>query len=245
MGIIVIMLSALFLALGAVPPLASDLAAARISERLKAPVTVQVQAVPTWQLLAGRVDSLQLTVGATRIGAVPIAGLTLQGGPCALDAPCRLGAEVAIATRDLAPMIQASLTEITASLADTLGVPGAQVTDLAVEMGRTAAVSGRFEALGGLVSLPFRVAGTLARLDARTVGLLAATATVNGQAHELGDLAVWHLPEVPGLAVALDRVTVEDRRLRAWMQLDIADPRALLADPRAPLAASPGSSPAL
>jgi hypothetical protein len=231
MGIIVIVLSALFLALGAMPPVASDLAAARIAERLKAPVALRLQAVPTWQLLTGRVDSLQLTVGATRIGALPIAGLTLQGGPCALDAPCRLGAEVAIATKDLTPLIRASLTEITDTLADTLGVPGAQVTDLTVEIGEKAAVSGRFEAFGGLMSLPFRVAGTLGRLDPGTVGLLAATATVNGQAYDLGDLAVWHLPAVSGMAVSLDRVAVDGQRLQAMLQLDIADPQALLATP--------------
>jgi hypothetical protein len=230
MGIVVIVLSALFLALGAVPPVAGSLAGARVTERLQAPATVRLQVVPTWRLLAGDVDRLQLQVGPTTLASVPIAGLTVQGGPCRLDAPCRLGAEMAIDTRDLEPIIRSNLTAYAEGLADTLGVPGARVADLGIEVGATAAVTGRFDAFGGLVSVPFRVEGKLARLDDQTVGLMGATATVHDQTQSLGDVPVWTLPEPPlaGLQVALQRLAVERGRLQAWLQVDVADPRALL-----------------
>jgi hypothetical protein len=230
MSIVVIVLSALFIALGAVPPIASSLATSMARESLEAPATVQLRAVPTWKLLTGEVDRLELVVGATKLGAVPISGISVQGGPCRLDAPCRLGAELAIATRDLQPLIEEGMTAYAEELAETFGVAGAQVADLAVTMAERTSVSGRFEAFGGLVSVPFHVEGRLARLGPQTVGLQAAVATINEQAQPLGDIAVWTLPEPPleGLQVSLDRLAVEGDSLKAWLQLDIPHPADLL-----------------
>jgi hypothetical protein len=230
MGIVVVILSALFLALGAIPSVASNMATTRVRERLQAPASVTLQAVPTWRLLRGDVDRLELVAGRTKLGEMPIDGLTVQGGPCRMDAPCRLDAALAIATRDLEPIIRTNLTAYTASLAETLGVPGAEVADLAIELGNKAAVSGRFEALGGIVSVPFRVEGQLASLGPQTVGLMAATVTINEQVQPLGDIPVWTLPEPPlaGLQVALQRLTVTGDRLQAWLQLEIDRPADLL-----------------
>lgn len=230
MGIVVVVLSALFLALGAVPPVASSLAAARVRERLQAPAAVTLQAVPTWRLLTGEVDRLLLTVGPTTLADLPIGGMTVQGGPCRLDAPCRLQADLSVATRDLEPMIRTTLATYTADLAENLGIPGAQVTDLTIEVAAKSAVSGQLEALGGLVAVPFRIEGRLARLDDQTVGLIGAGAIINDRIHTLGNIPVWTLPEPPvaGLQVALQRLTVDDGQLRVQLQLDVARPRALL-----------------
>lgn len=236
MAIVVAILSAVFLALGAVPPLAGAMAAARLQARLGAPAAVTVAAVPTWRLLAGDVDRLQLSVGPTTLAEVPIGGLTVQGGPCRLDAPCRLQAELQVAVRDLEPTIRTTLQRYTDGLAETLGVPGAQVADLAVVVAERCTVSGRLEAFGGLVAVPFRIEGRLGRLDDQTVGLLDARATVQALVHALGDVPVWTLPAPPvaGLQMALQRLDVAGGQVQARLQLDVARPRTLLESPPTP-----------
>ncbi|MBC7543790.1 MAG: hypothetical protein H7338_13775 [Candidatus Sericytochromatia bacterium] len=230
MGIVVVVLGIVFLAFGALPPFASFYGTGLIRQRLAAPAaTLSVAAVPTWRLLGADADLIHVKTGPTTFNGWLVEDLLIDGGPVRVGHPCQLSAGVVMRNTVLEPAIRAGVEAYTATLAETVGVPGAAVADLEIALGPTTVVSGRLEAFGGLVAVPFRLAGTPDALSPREIGLRKAVVTLNGTEQSIGDVPLMTLPITPGVGVTLTRMAMSPTELRVWAMLNVADPGRFLA----------------
>jgi hypothetical protein len=230
MGIVVVILGIVFLALGAIPPMASAYATDLLRHRLAAPhATLALGAVPTWTLLGGHADAVDIRTGPTTINGWPVEDLFVHGGPVQMGKPAELFAGVVMRNKVLAPTIRQGVEAYAMTLAESLGVGGTSVADLAIELGPTTVVSGRFEAFGGLVAVPFHLAGQPDRLSPREVGLRHAIVTLSGHDQAIGDVPLVTVPETAGVDVNLTRLVMTPTELRVWATLTVSDPGRFLA----------------
>ncbi len=232
MSIVVIVLGIVFLAFGAIPPVASAYGTGALRQRLaSSSATVVVGAVPTWRLLAGQADSIAVQTGPTTLNGWQVEDLVVRGGPCRVGQPCVLAAELAMRNQVLVPAIRSGIESYAGTLAETLGVAGASVADVQIALGPTTVVSGRFEAFGGLVALPFRLAGRPDRLGPNEIGLRQASVSLNGQDQPIGDIPLTTLPATvaEGVGLTLTRLVMTGTEVRVWATLSVSDPGRLMA----------------
>lgn len=246
MAIVSLVLGLVFFALGAVPSIASQRLAVSVREVLpQADVRAELSAVPTWRILGGHADRLDLALGDLPADGFALQNVRVQAAPFDSQGPAEFLVQFAVAEAPLKQRIETEANQYVASLAANLGLPGASLDDLDVQIGapdRPVQITGRLSALGGLIGMDLAIAGGLGFGDG-ALGLTDATVTINDQPQHLGFVPLVALPELPtGVRCQIRALRAVGAMVHVAMTVGVLDLNTIPAFLQSPRAGNEGES---